>query len=150
MAWLLLVAGTLAGAARTADAQTLREAPTAASKQDVAAQHFQLGLKFYRAGDYAAARVEFEAALGLSGEADLLHNLSWTAEKQGQIAAAIDYEERFLAVKSSELTTAELDQARGRLVRLRELQRRGLQSSASVPAGSAGAPVVTLSVGTQF
>lgn len=53
--------------------------------------------------------VEFEVALGLSGEADLLHNLSWTAEKQGQIAAAINYEERFLAVKSSELTTAELD-----------------------------------------
>jgi hypothetical protein len=48
--------------------------------------------------------------------------LSWTAEKQGQLVAAIDYEERFLeerflAVKGGELTTAELDQARGRLVR---------------------------------
>ena len=31
-----------------------------------AAQHFQLGVEFYRAGDYAAARVEFEAAFGLS------------------------------------------------------------------------------------
>ena len=62
-------------------------------------QHFQLGLKFYRAGDYAAALVEFEAAYGLSQHADLLHNLSWTAEKLGRIPAAIDYEERFLALK---------------------------------------------------
>ena len=127
---------------RPADAQALREAPSAASKQDAAAQHFQLGLKFYRAGDYAAARVEFEAALGLSGEADLLHNLSWTAEKQGQIAVAIDYEERFLAVKSSALTTAELDQARGRLVRLRELQSRGPQAAPS-DSPPAAAPVTT-------
>ena len=143
MLGLLLVTGTIAGAARPADAQALREAPTAASKQDIAAQHFQLGLKFYRAGDYAAARVEFEAALGLSGEADLLHNLSWTAEKQGQIAAAIDYEERFLAVKTSELTTAELDQARGRLLRLRELQTRGPQSAPSDSGVPASAPVTT-------
>lgn len=78
---------------------------------------------------------------GLSGEADLLHNLSWTAGKQGQIAAAIEYEERFLAVKGSELTTAELDQARGRLVRLREMQSRGLQPSRSVPVAPAVAPV---------
>ena len=83
MVRLVLVAGTLAVGARPADAQSLCEAPTAASKQHVAAQHFPLGLKFYRAGDYAAARVEFEAALGRSGEADLLHNLSWTVEKQG-------------------------------------------------------------------
>ena len=68
---------------------------------------------------------------GLSGDAELLHNLSWTAEKQGRIAAAIDFEERFLSVKGAELSTAELDQARGRLVRLRELQAREAGSGAA-------------------
>ena len=36
----------------SAAGQPLREAP-AAAKEDAAMQHFQLGLKFYRAGDYA-------------------------------------------------------------------------------------------------
>ena len=131
---LLLMTGTLAGAARPADAQALREAPTAASKQDAAAQHFQLGVEFYRAGDYAAARVEFEAAFGLSQLPDLLHNLSLTTEKQGQVREAIEYEERFLAAKGGELTTAEIDEARGRLFRLREQQNHGPQTAPTVPA----------------
>jgi len=106
----------------SAAGQPLREAPAAAAKEDAAMQHFQLGLQFYRAGDYAAALVEFEAAYGLSQHADLLHNLSWAAEKLGRIPAAIDYEERFLALKRGDLSLQELDLARGRLVRLRELQ----------------------------
>lgn len=115
----------VAAAVGPAVAQTLKEAPAALSKQDAAAQHFQLGVEFYRAGDYAAARVEFDAAYGLSGLPDLLHNLSLTAESQRQIAAAIDYEERFLVAKRGELTTAETDEARGRLLRLREAHAQG-------------------------
>ena len=68
-----------------------------------------------------AALVEFEAAYGLSQHADLLHNLSWTAEKLGRIPAAIDYEERFLALKRGDLSLKS-DLARGRSSRLRELQ----------------------------
>ena len=109
-----------------------------------AAQHFQLGVEFYRAGDYAAARVEVEAAFGLSQLPDLLHNLSLTAEMQGRTREAIEYEERFLATKRGELTTAEIDEARGRLLRLRERQS-GTQTAPTaqaVPARSveAGAP----------
>ena len=122
---------TVAGAAMPAAGQSVREVPATLSAQDAAARHVELGLRFYRAGEYGAARVEFEAAHGLSGDAELLHNLSWTAEKQGQIAAAIDYEERFLSFKGAELPTAELDQARGRLVRLRELQAREAGSGAA-------------------
>ena len=114
--------------------QSVREIPATLSAREAAARHVELGLRFYRAGEYGAARVEFEAAHGLSGDAELLHNLSWTAEKQGRIAAAIDFEERFLSVKGAELATAELDQARGRLVRLRELQAREAGSGAAAVA----------------
>ncbi len=128
--------------------QPVREAPATLSARDAAARHVELGLRFYRAGEYGAARVEFEAAHGLSGDAELLHNLSWTAEKQGQIAAAIDYEERFLSVKGAELPTAELDQARGRLVRLRELQAREAGSGAAAAAAVASTTTATAAATT--
>jgi len=134
--WLVCGAIGVAVAAGPAAAQTLKEAPAALSKQDAAAQHFQLGVEFYRAGDYAAARVEFDAAYGLSGLPDLLHNLSLTAEKQGQIAPAIDYEERFLVAKRGELTTAETDEARGRLLRLREALAHGSPPAVLAPAAA--------------
>ncbi len=71
---------------------TIKDAPASSEKeQDAALQHFRLGVEFYSAGNYGAARVEFEAALGLSKLPDLLHNLSLTAEKQGLIGEAIDY-----------------------------------------------------------
>jgi len=83
-------------------------------------QHFQLGLKFYRASDCAAALVELEAAYGLTRHADRLHNFhnrSWTAENLGAIPAAIDYEERSFALRRGDLSLEELDLPRGRLVR---------------------------------
>ena len=132
--WLVCGAIGVAALAGPALAQTLKEAPAVLNKQDAAAQHFQLGVEFYRAGDYAAARVEFDAAYGLSQLPDLLHNLSLTAEKQGQVREAIEYEERFLASKRGELTTAEIDEARGRLLRLREQQSHGPQTVLTVPA----------------
>ena len=143
--WLMCGAIGVAGLAMPAAAQTLKEAPAMLNKQDAAAQHFQLGVEFYRAGDYAAARVEFEAAFGLSQLPDLLHNLSLTAEMQGRTREAIEYEERFLATKRGELTTAEIDEARGRLLRLREQKGRGPQTAPTaqaVPSRSveAGAP----------
>jgi tetratricopeptide (TPR) repeat protein len=94
----------------------------APAREDAASEHFQLGLKFYRAGDYESARVEFETAYRLSPAPDLLNNLSWTAEKQGQIAAALDYARRFVAAARNDLSVAELDQAEGRIVRLQRLQ----------------------------
>jgi hypothetical protein len=63
-----------------------------------------------------------EAEYGLSKLPDLLHNLSQTAEMQGQIGEAIDYAERFLAAKRGGLTGDETDQARGWLLRLRDIQ----------------------------
>jgi len=121
----------------SAQAQPIRDAPTAAPKQDAAAAHFRLGVDFFRASDYAAARVEFEAAFGLSGQADLLHNLSLTAEKQGRYREAIEYEERFIAAAAG-LTDEETDQARGRVLRLREQARRA--GTAPEPSRSPSKP----------
>ena len=119
-------------------AQPIKEAPV--DKQDAAAAHFQLGVNFYRAGDYGAARVEFEAAYGLSSQPDLLHNLSLTAEKQGRYREAIDFEERWLNAARSTLTAEEVDQARGRLLRLQELDRTAPPTQA--PANPGKAPTV--------
>lgn len=84
-----------------------------------ASEQFQLGLKFYRAGDYATARLEFETAYRLSPVPDL----PWTARKQGQIAAAPDYARRFVATTRNAFSVAEPDQAEGRIVRLQRLQK---------------------------
>lgn len=42
-----------------------------------------------------------------------MHNQSCQEERQGRLDGVIDCEERILVVEGSELTTAELDQARG-------------------------------------
>lgn len=135
---LIVVLGlAVALGSAVAHAQPIKDAPTAAPKQDAAAAHFRLGVDFYRAGDYAAARVEFEAAFGLSGQADLLHNLSLTAEKLGRYREAVDYEQRFLSTAAA-LTNDETDQARGRLLRLRDLDRRA--GTAPEPSRSPSKP----------
>ena len=52
--------------------------------REAAQTHYLSGARFFETGQYDAALVEFEAAWRLSGEPDLLHNLSWTHEKAGR------------------------------------------------------------------
>jgi len=59
----------------------------------------------------------------------LLHNLSLTAERQGKLRDAIDFEERFLAAKPASLTQRDSDEAHGRVARLRQQ----LSSNGAVP-----------------
>lgn len=56
-------------------------------------------------GSYAVS------SYALSQSADLLHNLSQTAEKLGQHADAIQFEERLLTAKRADLTQSEIDQS---------------------------------------
>ena len=63
---------------------------------EAAQQHFRSGTRFYEEGSWDAALVEFEASWRLSGEADLLHNISWTHEKAGRPRDALEYAERYL------------------------------------------------------
>ena len=105
-----------------ASAQTI--APTAPQKPtkpmiDAAERHFHDGVKFTEEGNYEAARICFESGYKLSGEPDFLHNLSWTAERQGQLADAIAYADRYLAAKpdadNAERTRRRIELLRSRM-----------------------------------
>jgi hypothetical protein len=85
---------------------------------DVASRHFSQGVVFFRLGSWTAARVEFEAAYALSKAPDLLHNLSLVAERQGQLAEAVTFEEQFRASKGKELSEQELADVDQRLSEL--------------------------------
>lgn len=102
-------------------AQTKTPDQNALEIDSIASEHYKLAARFYNDGKYEAARVEFEAAYELTSHADLLHNLSMVAEKQERWADAIRLEEQFLSAPSLTLSQRERDEARGRLVRLREL-----------------------------
>ena len=74
--------------------EELRAPPTL---RDAAKAHFRDGLSFFQTEQFGPAIVEFRAAWELSGERDLLHNLSWACEKAGRIVEAKDYASRYLA-----------------------------------------------------
>lgn len=72
----------------------IRQPPTL---RDAAQAHFRDGRAFFQTEQFGPAIVEFRAAWELSGERDLLHNLSWACEKAGRIVEAKDYANRYLA-----------------------------------------------------
>lgn len=107
--------------------------------REAAQQHYASGSRFFEEGQWDAALVEFEASWRLSGERDLLHNISWTHEKAGRAREALDYAERYLTASRG---TEDEDRATKRVAFLK--QRYG--ESASGAASSAPvvvAPVVT-------
>ena len=63
---------------------------------EAAQQHYLTGTRFFEEGQWDASLVEFTASFQLSGERDLLHNISWTHEKAGRTREALDYAERYL------------------------------------------------------
>ena len=117
--------------------------------REAAQAHYLSGARFFESGQYDAALVEFEAAFRLSGEADFLHNISWTHEKAGRIKEAIEYAVRYQAA----VPTGE-DQERARR-RVEFLKQRysttptptepseDSTSPAATPAPIATAPTVT-------
>ena len=118
-------------------AQTV--APTVPQKPtkpmiDAAERYFRDGVRFTEEGNYDAARVSFEAGYKLSGEPDFLHNLSWTAERQGQLGDAIGFAERYLAAKPD---AEDAGRTRSRIERMRS--QLGQTAPSSQPA-----PVATL------
>lgn len=99
-----------------ASSAVIPSAKPAPQLMDAAQRHHEDGVRFFEAGNYEAARVEFEAALGLSKEPEVLFNLSLAAEKQGQFADAIGYAERYLAAVPSSL---DAEKVRERIAGLR-------------------------------
>lgn len=74
--------------------EQIRQPPTL---RDAAKAHFRDGQTFFQSEQFGPAIVEFRAAWELSGERDLLHNLSWACEKAGRVIEAKDYASRYLA-----------------------------------------------------
>ncbi len=108
--------------------------------REAAQTHYQSGARFFESGQYDAALVEFEAAFRLSGEADFLHNISWTHEKAGRIKEAIEYAVRYQAtVQSGEGQ----ERARRRVEFLK--QRYAAGANTSEPASVTSSPVVATS-----
>ena len=108
--------------------------PTAPQKPtkpmiDAAERHFHDGVRFTEEGNYEAAKICFESGYKLSGEPDFLHNLSWTAERQGQLADAVTYAERYLAAKP-DADNAERTRRRVELLRSRMAQATSQPSAA--------------------
>lgn len=90
---VLALALLLTTSVANADEQ-IRQPPTL---RDAAKAHFRDGLAFFQSEQFGPAIVEFRAAWELSGERDLLYNLSWACEKAGRVIEAKDYASRYLA-----------------------------------------------------
>jgi len=109
----------------------------AAAIDALAQQHYAAGAEMFNQGQYEAARVEFEIAYKILPLPDLLHNLSAVAERQGRLAEAATYEERFVAV-AAHLTLSEREKAQNRIARLREAV--GGAAASAAPGASAAVP----------
>jgi len=120
----LLCRPALALDAEAAGSQGSQRAVVSPENLALATRHFDEATRLYGAGKYDEARIEFEASFALTREAELLHNISLAAERQGKLSDAIDFEERFLAAKPPGMTQRDSDEARGRIARLREQQLR--------------------------
>ena len=106
--------------------------------REAAQTHYLSGARFFETGQYDAALVEFEAAFRLSGEADFLHNISWTHEKAGRIKEAIDYAIRYQAAVP---TGEDQERARRRVEFLK--QRYSTSPAPTEPSADSSAPTST-------
>ena len=106
--------------------------------REAAQTHYLSGARFFESGQYDAALVEFEAAFRLSGEADFLHNLSWTHEKAGRIKEAIEYAVRYQAAVP---TGEDQDRARRRVEFLK--QRYSTTPAPTEPLAAPSSPAAT-------
>ena len=72
--------------------EQIRQPPTL---RDAAKAHFRDGLAFFQSEQFGPAIVEFRASWELSGERDLLSNLSWACERAGRILEAKEYAAKY-------------------------------------------------------
>lgn len=128
----MALAASLAPASAGAD----QTSPPAASAPNspgpdemrVAQHHYQNGVGFFQAGNYPAARAEFEAAYQLTHFPDFLFNLAQVAQKQGRTEDAERYLTEYLNTNPRDA-----DEVRAQLEQLRS--QRGASSAAPASAG---------------
>ena len=106
---------------------------------EAAQQHYLTGTRFFEEGQWDASLVEFTASFQLSGERDLLFNISWTHEKAGRTREALEYAERYwVACRGTE----DEERAAKRVAFLKS-KYGSLVSGAASTGQAAPVPVVT-------
>ena len=113
---------------------------------DAAQSHTTTGNAFFTQQKFAEARIEFEAAFGLSKEPDLLFNIALSWEREGSVREAIAAYERYLSARPADGDT------KAKVERMR--QAIGLPTAQSPPekpksrlSGRSVAGITVLSLG---
>ena len=81
----------------TATSAVIPSAKPAPQLMDAAQRHHEDGVRFFEAGNYEAARVEFEAGYKLDGKPAWLFNLAKTCQRQGNLEDARRYAKSYEA-----------------------------------------------------
>lgn len=108
---------------------------------DLAKQHFTDGEQLFESGNYPAALAEFQAAYQLSMEPLLLFDLGKTAEKLGQLDAAIGFYKRFIVEADTRLKSTTKPPKEEDAKELRETQaavEKRLKELAPAPTSQQG------------
>lgn len=146
--------GTIAACAAALLVVTSATASAQGDADEAAARaHFESGRLHFDNGNYEMALREFQASYELSHRAELLYNLYVTSERLGDLPAAVEYLERFLADGNPEADRrAQLER---RLRNLRERRdrtpsttapRRGDVVPAAIAFGVAGAGLLSFAI----
>ena len=120
MMFMGCLAASATASAQSADesADDTAEASSPSALDDRARAHFVLGRSQYDGGEYAASIEQFEAAFEISGRSALLFNLYQAHHRNGDLAEAIDYLDRYLA-SDAEVADADRTTLTARLENLR-------------------------------
>lgn len=128
------------------------ESPAASTPNDdenrIAQQHYENGVTFFQAGNYPAARAEFEAAYQLTHYPDLLYNLAQVVQKQGRTADEERYLREYLATSPKDAT-----EVRTRLAQIEtpppppEVSRLPPTPALALAAGGAAALLIGIACG---
>ncbi len=103
-----------------------------------AEQRNERGRELYEQQKFAEAAEEFSAAYELSGDANLLYNISVCYDRSGELEQALDYLERYIENAPNE-ELADLNRDRTVLE-----ERIALRKASAEPAGAGPAPAVSL------
>ncbi len=107
---------------------------------EAAQQHYLTGTRFFEQGQWDASLVEFTASFQLSGERDLLFNISWTHEKAGRTREALEYAERYLVACRG---TDDEERAAKRVAFLKAKYGQSASATASTVQPAVEVPVAT-------
>lgn len=105
-----------------------------AQARAAAEAHDKQAAKFYEAGQWELARIEFEAAFKLTNEPDVLYNVAMCWEREGDVRQVIATLERYCQMKPDDKAAAQ------KLAKLRESVAAAQLPSAATPPSATPKP----------